>query len=409
MANSDIHTSLTGRFPELGTGPIDVGPYRDPEFYEREKEAIFRRSWMVAGRVSEIPEPGDFLVRDVPTFDISLIFVRGPDGKVRGFHNACRHRGNHVCLQKSGNCRGFTCKFHGWTYNLEGELVGVPDEKSFFDLDKSTRGLVPVPTDIWEGFIFFNLDPTPEQTLSQYLGGFGDALAGFPFEEGVSRFQFSGEIKANWKSVIDSFCEIYHVPFLHKLSISETLAGPDNPHGHLLDIRTYGPHRTATITGNKDYRPKPVQGIAYGFAQGAAITGGQGERAELPPGVNPTNSDNWGLDVNIMFPNLLPVIGPGMYFTHQMWPLAADRTIWEMTAYLAPAKSAADRFVQEYFMVELRDTVLEDMNTVERAQSAINAGVINEFVYQDHEVALRYHYNIINKCLDEFESRAAAE
>jgi len=409
MTSKSPVTNLTQRFPEMGTGPIDVGPYRDPEFFEREKEAIFRRAWMMAGRTSQIPNPGDFFVRDVPTFDISLIFVRGPDGQIRGFHNACRHRGNHVCLGKSGNCRAFTCKFHGWTYNLEGELAGVPDEASFFDLNKSELNLIPVSTDIWEGFIFFNLDTNPDQSLQQHLGGIGDALSGYPFGDGVSRFQFSGLIKANWKSVMDSFCEIYHVPSLHKYSIAETLAGPDNPFGHLLDIRTYGPHRTATISGNKDYRPKPVQGIAYAFAQGDAITGGQGVRSDLPPGVNPTKSENWGLDVNILFPNLLPVIGPGMYFTHQMWPLAPDRTVWEMTGFLAPARTAADRFVQEYFMIELRDAVLEDMNTVERAQSAINAGIINEFHYQDHEVALRYHYHVINKALNEFENRAAAE
>ncbi len=407
MANQNA-PNITDKFPGLGTGPVPAGPYCDPEFFEREKEAIFRRTWMMAGRVEQILEPGDFFLRSVPTFDISLIFVRGPDGQVHGFHNACRHRGNHVCLEEKGNCRAFTCKFHNWSYTLEGELAGIPDESSFFDLDKAELGLVPVQTDIWEGFIFFNLDPAPDQTLSEYLGGIGEALAGYPFHEGTCQYRYTGLIKANWKSVADSFCETYHVPFLHRHSIKDTLAGPKNPFGHLIDAVGYGPHRTASVWGNKDYRPHPVQGAAYGFAQGAAITGGQGAGRDLPPGVNPSRAEHWGLDVNIIFPNLLPVIGPGMYFTHQMWPLAADRTIWEMTGFVAPAQNAAQRFVQEYFMVELRDAVLEDMNTVERAQSSINAGIIKEFQFHDHEVVLRYQYDVVNKYVEAFERHDAA-
>ena len=74
-------TNFTTQFPELGTGPIDVGPYRDPDYFEREKAAVFARTWLVAGRDSQIPNPGDYFVRDVPTFDLSLIFVRGKDGQ----------------------------------------------------------------------------------------------------------------------------------------------------------------------------------------------------------------------------------------------------------------------------------------------------------------------------------------
>ncbi len=402
-------TNFTTQFPELGTGPIDVGPYRDPDYFEREKAAVFARTWLVAGRDSQIPNPGDYFVRDVPTFDLSLIFVRGKDGQIRGFFNACRHRGNHLCVENSGNLRAFTCKFHGWSYNLHGELAGVPDEESFFDLNKSQLNLIPVSTDMWQGFIFFNLESEPDQSLEQHLGEFGEALAGYPFHEGSARYQFRGEIKANWKSMVDSFTEIYHVPFLHKCSISDTLAGPENPLGRLLDIRLYGPHKTSSITSNKNYKPWPVQGIAYEFAQSGAVTGGQGTKEGLPPGVNPTKKDDWGLDVNVIFPTFLPVIGPGMYFTHQMWPVAVDRTVWEMTGFVAPARTAADRFIQEYFLVELRDAVLEDMNTVERVQSSINAGVINEFHYQDNEIALRHQNHVVNKCLNTFESRVAAE
>ena len=94
-----------------------------------------------------------------------MIIVRDKDGGVRGFHNICRHRGNKLVWndfpgeETSGTCRQFTCKYHGWRYDLDGSLTFVQQESEFFDLDKADFGLVPVQTEVWEGFIFVNLDP----------------------------------------------------------------------------------------------------------------------------------------------------------------------------------------------------------------------------------------------------------
>lgn len=403
---------LTDKFPDLDKGPVDVSLYCNESFHEREKAAIFRRCWMMAGRVEQIPHAGDFFLRSVPGFGMSLIFVRGKDGEVRGFHNACRHRGNHICLEKQGNTKSLLCRFHNWNYDLRGNLIWIPDAENFFNIDKKDLSLPSVATAIWNGFIFFNLDPEPEQSLEEYLGDIGPALTGYPFDEGTTRFQVSCTLNANWKSVIDSFSETYHIPALHKYSIAETLAGGGNSFGHLVDAVCYGPHRTASVWGNKNYKPRPVQGIAYGFAAetGASITSGQGPATapDLPPGVNPARSENWGIDVNVIFPNLVIVIGPGSYFCHQMWPTSAGRTVWEMTGFWRPAKTAAQRFVQEYFMVELRDAVTEDLNTLERVQSNIESGVIKEFYYHDHEVALRHHHAAVARYVAAFERGAPA-
>ena len=114
MSAQPILPTLTERYPELGTGPIPTDVYWRPEFYGREQEAIFRRTWMCMGRVEELRQAGDFLVRDIPTFEMSILVVRGKDNLVRAFHNVCQHRGNHVALDKRGNCSGFSCPFHGW-------------------------------------------------------------------------------------------------------------------------------------------------------------------------------------------------------------------------------------------------------------------------------------------------------
>jgi glycine betaine catabolism A len=397
---------LTDKSTGLGRGPVSVDIIRVPAIFEQEKEHIFRKGWLFAGRVEQILNEGDFFVRSVPTFEMSLIFVRGSDGQVRGFHNACRHRGNHVCLAISlGNCKYFTCSFHGWSYDPQGKLKGLTDEERFFDVERDNLGLIPVATEVWEGFIFFSLAPEPRHSLAHYLGALGEAFAGYPFDLGTTRAQFTCTFKSNWKNVVDSFCEIYPIPFLHKRSIGSTLAASANPFGHLIDALQYGNHRTASMWGNKDYHPKFVQGLGYQYAVGDPITGGRARSEPLPKGVNPSRSSDWAVDVSVFFPNFLTAIGANTYFTHQMWPLAVDETQYEMTYCFPEPNNAAERFSQEYFFVELRDLLIEDLNTFERAQANVNNATIREFHFQDHEVVLRMHYATIRRCL----SDAAAE
>src|SRR4029453_17908739 len=105
----------------------------------------------------------------------SVLLVRGIDGEVRAFHNVCRHRGNKLVWNdfpregSRGTCRQFTCKYHGWRYDLEGRLAFVQQESEFFDVDKATRGLVPLHCDVWNGFVFVNLADEPRQSLRDFL------------------------------------------------------------------------------------------------------------------------------------------------------------------------------------------------------------------------------------------------
>ncbi len=396
MSAQPTPPELTLRHPELGTGPVPTDIYYQPDFYERELRAIYRRAWLCMGRIEQVRETGDFFVKEIPTFDMSILVVRGKDGTLRAFHNVCQHRGNHVELRRQGNCAAFRCPFHGWAYALDGSLAGVPDAEAFYDLDRASKGLPQLALDTWEGFIFINLTEQPDMSLEEFLGEQGRDLVGYPFERGTQYFEYEGTVRCNWKCMVDSFCETYHVPVLHKQSVSETLAGPDNPFGRLIDVRLKGPHRTSSVVGNTRYRPNPVQGLAFQFAPGPSVTSGSvDENAVLPPGLNQTRAENWSIDVTVFFPNWIIVIGSGMYFTHQMWPLGPDEVVWQMRGYLRPASNAAQRFGQENSMVELRDAVLEDGNTLERIQSSLRQGLIKEFVFHDHELALRHHYHTV--------------
>ena len=150
-----------------------------------------------------------------------MIIVRDKDGGVRGFHNICRHRGNKLVWndfpneETSGTCRQFTCKYHGWRYDLDGSLTFVQQESEFFDLDKDDYGLVPVQTEVWEGFIFVNLDPDNTTSVKEYLGDLGAGLEGYPFGEMTQVYKYRANVGSNWKLFIDAFAEFYHAPVLH--------------------------------------------------------------------------------------------------------------------------------------------------------------------------------------------------
>src|SRR6266542_3377304 len=134
----------TLQYPELGTDPVPIEPCISPEYFERERERIFRRIWLNVGREEEIPQTGDYFVKELEVCGSSILVVRGKDGVIRSFHNMCSHRGNKVAREGGGRKGGFVCGFHGWAYDLSGDLVRVPDEPQFFDLERRKHGLTPI-------------------------------------------------------------------------------------------------------------------------------------------------------------------------------------------------------------------------------------------------------------------------
>jgi choline monooxygenase len=126
------------------TAALDARLYSDPEIAELEQERIFERSWQLAGHVAQLPEPGSYLTASAGTQP--LLLLRDEEGRIRAFRNVCRHRGSRL-LSGSGTCgKAVRCRYHGWTYRLDGELIGVPEARSIPGLDKSALGLFPLRT-----------------------------------------------------------------------------------------------------------------------------------------------------------------------------------------------------------------------------------------------------------------------
>lgn len=154
---------------EHGKFRIDRRVFVDPEIAALERDKVFNRCWLYIGHESEIKLPGDYVARNVGGRPI--IFVRGRDGEIRAFRNACSHRGAVLCRERSGNAAKFTCFYHGWSFNNVGKLIGLADAEAYIDgFDRSELGLATVPRlENHRGLYFLSYDPKII-SLSKYLG-----------------------------------------------------------------------------------------------------------------------------------------------------------------------------------------------------------------------------------------------
>ncbi|MBF6569751.1 MAG: aromatic ring-hydroxylating dioxygenase subunit alpha [Candidatus Binataceae bacterium] len=382
-------------YPELGTAPLAIEPCVSPEYFELEREHVFRRVWMNVGRVEEAPNAGDYFVRDMAVCRTSILVVRGKDGQLRGFHNMCSHRGNKLEWEKSGHCRGaFTCKFHGWAYDTQGRLMAVPDEENFFDLKTAENGLTPVALDTWQGFIFIHLDIQPKETLRQYLGEITEDLDDYPFDQLPTCFTYRADERVNWKILLDAQQEGYHVPILHKRTLGRAfLAAEGLSVFRSLSMKMYRRHHLLASTGTPGYQPSAAEGLAYRYG-----TSSLGSLVTLSTGKFRGMIGTF--DFYVFFPNFVIATMPGTYFTYNLWPLAAERTLWEVRMYYPQAKNAAERFSQEFSKLALRDALMEDASTHENIQSMLSSGAKRHFILQDEEAGIRHLHKVVQEHIE---------
>jgi len=227
--------------------------YTDPAIYEREKQAIFYKSWAYACHQSQVAEPGSYATCMVA--DQNIAVMRGQDGVLRAFYNVCSHRA-HELVKGCGRANIITCPYHAWTYHLDGRLRSAIGQKKVEGFEAQEFGLKPVRLEELNGFIFVNLDadatPLAQQTgnLAADMKGYCDNLAGLKFAHRISY-----ELKANWKNVADNFLECYHCSVAHPAFVD------------LVDIKNY---RTKTygIYSSHISPPGRADNTAYKVPEG---------------------------------------------------------------------------------------------------------------------------------------------
>ena len=290
--------------------------YTDPAILAIERARIFQRSWQLVGTLTQscgevngmartIADPESYFTTEVAGEPI--IVVRDKQGTLRAFSNVCRHRAGPIALG-SGCKNVLRCQYHGWTYTLDGKLIGTPDVEGVELFDRSTMGMVPLRVETWEQFIFVNFDAAA-QPLGEFLGQIPTQAAGFEFAglEFAERRDYV--IDCNWKVYVDNYLEGYHIPIAHP--------------GLMREI-DYANYRTDTFRYHSQQ-----------FAPIRAMKPGDGADRFYAPG-------SGGLKEALyfwIFPNLMLNIYPDNISTNVIVPLSQDKTVTIFDWFFHDAKS----------------------------------------------------------------------
>ncbi len=397
------HRRWAKTYPWLGEDPIPTAPCTSREIYCKEIERVFTKVWLCLGRVEEVPEAGSYKLKRLECASTSVLLIRGKDGAVRAFHNTCSHRGNTVVAPGSdwdefGQKGAFTCRFHAWTYNTHGELMGIQDPQGMPPcFAKADNGLTPIACATWEGFVFVNLDPEPAVGLEEFLGAMGDHFAGYPYDKLTHNFTYHTVLNCNWKVGVDAFAEAYHVTTIHAGSFPGTFSTG------LQMVKLLGDHRTTAVCFDPGREPPPVARLAQAKARGSLVN--NLATRSLPPTLNDEGRDDYAFELSVFFPNWLLHVAEGIWFTHQFWPLGHDKCLWEGKYYVAEPRTHSERWALEHAICLQRNAWLEDTGTMEDTDFALRSGAKPVMQLHDEEVLVRHGYHVLDKYLHATEDK----
>jgi len=345
--------------------------YVDPKILEIEKEKIFRRSWQLVGSLDQpcaevnglkktISDPETYFTTDVA--GEPLLIVRDRQGILRAFSNVCRHRAGPIALG-SGCKNVMRCQYHGWTYTLDGKLIGTPDVEGVEFFDRSTMGMFPVSLQTWEKFMFVNFDPRAE-SLSSVLGQIPQQAQGFQF----AGLQFAERrdylINCNWKVYVDNYLEGYHIPIAHP--------------GLMREI-DYSQYRTDTFR----FYSQQFAPIRAMKAEDA------GERFYAP---------GTGLQQALyfwIFPNLMLNIYPDNISTNVIVPLTADKTLTIFEWFFRDVDQPTTRARIEKAVAFSDEVQQEDILLCENVQRGLHSSTYDRGRYSVKRENGVHHFHML--------------
>jgi phenylpropionate dioxygenase-like ring-hydroxylating dioxygenase large terminal subunit len=361
----------------------DVSVYADPGHLAREQQILFRQYPILTGFASDWATPGAFRTDD--HIGVPLLIVRGRDGKLRAFLNVCRHRGAKVA-QGCGEARVFSCPYHAWTYDLAGRVMGIPDERCFPDVRKERRALAELPLCEKHGLVW--VIPTPaadgatEFDIDPWLGGLAPELAAYGFESWAFHDKRVVPEAMNWKILVDTFHEGYHIGFLHRQSLGSIL------HGNVADFEAFGRNHRLTFPRKKL------------------------ERLKAEP------EQSWDLMWNTtliysLFPNTILMLQGDHVELARIFPSEdrVDRAVMELSLYVPRAPQTQDeRAHWDKNMQLVLDVVTgEDFPAGRSIQIGLTSGAQSHTVFGRNEPAMIHYHRSMQAALSCPDSQVICE
>jgi phenylpropionate dioxygenase-like ring-hydroxylating dioxygenase large terminal subunit len=292
----------------------------------------------------------------------AVLLVRDHDGVVRGFANACRHRGTRL-VDAPCKAKAFVCPYHAWTYDLAGKLAHVPHRESFPGVDLEARGLVPVPVTERHGLVWLG------DNVADYLGPIDADIAALALDQHVMWNRSQTTARCNWKLVVEAFLDGYHIRVLHR----------DSVYRFFLDAASLaeraGPHILA-LTGRRGLLEAPTDLSDVDLRQLAT------------PSI-------------MLFPSAFVVEHPDFTSIMTMHPLAPDLTAWDHMMFVPAARAGeTEHWTRSWKLIEEGVFRGEDLWVCERAQRSIDAGAIDELLFGTLESPARWFHASIDAALE---------
>jgi phenylpropionate dioxygenase-like ring-hydroxylating dioxygenase large terminal subunit len=349
----------------------DVSFYLDPDMYAREHRKLFLETPLVACLSKDLPEPGSFRVFD--EVGVPIVLTRGKDGKVNAFLNICGHRGARLIRQDCGKANRFSCRFHGWTYDMTGKVVGVPDEQYFCGKIDEQKQLVAIPVEERHGLIFVQATPGSKMDLDAHLSGFGDVLEALDLSQATCVIEETFENPSNWKYTMETYMENYHLTVLHRETIGDVFAR------NLNVFDTWGPHHRFTW---------PHRTIHEWM---------KGPESEWPINGLPLT--------HFMFPNMHMAVGSvspngALIGIHRLFPKSVNEVVAKVTVYAPRGVQSAEHLeeIRKGYQLARRAVKDEDFSVTGESYGAFSKlPPGTKFPIGQHEIGVQFFHRNVRK------------
>ena len=340
----------TDAYPELGRGPVSLEDCVSEEFYEKEREHVFKKTWLYMGRVERVPKSGSYFTRELKFLNTSIIIVRGKDDVIRAFHNICPHRGNKMLWEDDpfqevqGRAPLLYCRFHGWRYKLDGSLHSATRKDLLLDFDADSCRVPAIQCEVWEGFIFVNLNPAQHRVGARHSSASWPTASRAIPSRGRTRSTDSrpncsatgrSSSTASRRATTGRICTPH--PSAPSPRRPEEAFDQPNPFTDALAYQLKGPHRMFSFSGEPSQKTpysKPIECVMEASAAGPWNKRDRSRSDAV--GLNPTRSEKYGFDSYQFFPNFVLIFGASGFTVHTHWPTGPHSHIFETEMYYQP-------------------------------------------------------------------------